>query len=423
MRIIHFGFLIFFFVLALPGTSVAQSDRENTDQERDQSRPPLLGQQWVVVLEDPRPARLQGWRSNNYGKGNASYSNALELRRFGKRVAKRYNLDLKDQWLIESLNVYCLIVSFNGDAEQTIKQLNQDQKVQWVQPSNEFELLSNNKNQTSFALPPSRDEQLVGISESINGHGITIAMIDSAVDLDHPDLRTSIGLSENFIQERGIVSANTTQSARDGEAHGTAIAGVIVTKPDTQLGMAGVAPMATLNAYRGCWERSGGHAACNTLSLARALDAVSKSNADVLNLSLSGPQDLLLDRLISRIVDQGTVVVAAFDPTRSASQRFPSPQKGVLVVRAENLDKHHHAILAAPGARIVARPGNSYDYMQGHSVATAYASGVLALYKQWHTQWRSLENQPFTLSQEWPNLVKTNHIAELVDQLRQERSS
>ena len=109
---------------------------------------------------------------------------------------------------------------------------------------------------------------------------------------------------------------------------------------------------------------------------------MSSSNTDILNLSLSGPKDLLLDRLIQRIIDQGTIVVTAFDPTRPAINRFPSQRDGVLIVRAQDLDNQHTEFFTAPGARVVLSPGNKYDFMHGHSVASAYTSGLLALRKQ-----------------------------------------
>jgi len=161
------------------------------------------------------------------------------------------------------------------------------------------------------------------------------------------------------------------------------IAGVIVSQPVSKLGVAGVAPSAKVIAYRGCWESVDSDTHCNTLSLARALDAVTRSDVDILNLSLSGPKDLLLDSLIERIVAQKTMVVAAFDPNRvDEDTRFPSKNDGVLLVRANILDRQYGNVFSAPGERLVASPGNRYDHMVGHSVAAAYTSGVLALYKQ-----------------------------------------
>lgn len=335
--------------------------------------------EWVVVLDDPRPKRLQGWQRTGY-RGGSNYRGAVELKRFGGRLAKDYNLSLKDQWLIESMGVYCLIVTFNDDQNKTIEALEKLDDVQWVQPSNQFKLLSASSN--SVVEPVSdliSETQRSVIPSSMTGKGVTIAIIDSAVDRTHPDLVAAIESSEDFVVAGGEPISD--DQLFNGEAHGTAIAGVMVAQ-DSKLGITGVAPQAKLLAYRGCWENAEGNTNCNTLSLARALDAVARSGADILNLSLSGPKDFLLDQLISRVIDNGTVVVAAFDPERVGQARFPSEKEGVLIVRAEMLDSQYDSVFTAPGARVVASPGNRYDFLKGHSIATAYTSGVLALRKQ-----------------------------------------
>ena len=101
-----------------------------------------------------------------------------------------------------------------------------------------------------------------------------------------------------------------------------------------------------------------------------------------MNLSLSGPKDLLLDRLVDRLLAQGVFVVAAFDPKRPSESRFPSRRDGVLIVRAEHMNQDFNGEFTAPGKRIVVTPTKGYFLMTGHSVATAYTSGVLALIVQ-----------------------------------------
>ena len=339
-------------------------------------------QQWVIVLDDPRPARLQGWQQgqSNYSS-NQNYKNALELKRRAKKIAKRYKLELEQQWYIDSLSVYCLIVNIDSDqVETTLSKLKQHKHVAWVQPSGEFNLL--NSTQTKLpkklsATPPIQTAEPVlgSLSAHADGTGVRIALVDSAVDSRHIDIAPAIEKSTDFV-------SSSSKVADTGEAHGTAIASVLIAQKDSKVGLSGIAPQANLLAYRGCWEDKSGNTNCNTLSLARALNAVVKNRPDILNLSLSGPKDLLLDKLIERIVLNETLVVAAFDPQRPNKSRFPSRQDGVLIVRAETLDNKFQREFTAPGSRIVASPGNSYNYMSGHSVAAAYASGVLALLRQ-----------------------------------------
>lgn len=362
----------FFIIVLLNLTVVASSQADEIKEGLESSRPK---DEWVVVFSDPRPARLQGWVRGNYGKNNGDYRGALELERFGKNVVSKYDLELRDQWFIPSLGVYCLVVRFNRDQAETMSELKKSKQVQWVQPSNGFNLLNGDR-QPKLKNAEEKSLNLdLTLPKLIDGKGVVIAIVDSAVDDSHQDLAGSVDKKGDF-----VVSGIQT---RNGESHGTAIAGVMSTQPDTQLGVAGIAAGATVEAYRGCWESiDRTKTNCSTLSLARALDAVARGQADILNLSLSGPKDVLLDRILQKIIDRGTMVVAAFDPSRVGSLRFPSARDGVLIVRAKGLDGDNGDVFTAPGARVVARPGNRYDYMRGHSVATAYTSGLLALRKQ-----------------------------------------
>ena len=330
--------------------------------------------EWVVVFDDPRPARLQGWVRSEYGKTSGNYQSSVELKRFSKKMASKYKVELRDEWFIESLGVYCLVVAIGQNESETLSKLRQNKSVQWVQPSNEFELFASSLSKAR-AVEQSYSESEISLPDSVNGEGVVIAIIDSAVDENHQDLIGTIRKSDDF-----VVAGEDNVG---GEAHGTAIAGVMSTQPGSKLGVEGVSPAAKLELYRACWESSDNqNTNCNTLSLARALDSVIRSDADILNLSLSGPKDFLLDQLIARIVGEGKMVVAAFDPTRVDGDRFPSERNGVLIVRAHGLDSAFAEVFTAPGARVVPVPGNGYNFMHGHSVATAYTSGLLALRKQ-----------------------------------------
>ena len=360
--------------------------------------------EWVVVLSDPRPARLQGWVRTDYGKSSGNYGSSVELKRFGNKIVSRYDMELRDQWFIESLGVYCLVVGFNSDKEQTLTALKKNKLVQWVQPSNEFELFNSDRSLEQDNASVSN----ITLPKSADGEGVVIAIIDSAVDVKHQDIAGSISKSNDFVI--------AGKDSGGGEAHGTAIAGVITTQPDTKLGVAGVSPAAKLELYRACWESKGSeNTNCNTLSLARALDSVVRSEADILNLSLSGPKDLLLDQLVQRIIARGKMVVAAFDPKRANGGRFPTEREGVLIVRARGLDDKYSDVFTAPGARVVAVPGNRYDFSHGHSIATAYTSGLLALRKQQSMQ--ASADEYSSVETDWRNTSQSKFAKDIIREI------
>ncbi len=357
-------FVVTLFILACISTSHAV-DNTLHPNESDHD-------EWVVVLKDPRPKRLQGFQVKGY---SGHYSNSLELKRFGKRIAKEYSLSLQKAWFIESLKVYCLIVKLDKDQAQTLQALGSDERVNWVQRSNNFELLKSTSNSPSDPFSNIAQIDYASDALQLDGAGVKIALVDSAVASDHPGLAKSITLNRDL-----VVGATSGQS--QGEHHGTAMAGIMVGVPDNQVAQTGVAPAAEVLAYRGCWEVSNDDTRCNTLSLARALDGVIKAKPAILNLSLSGPRDRLLDGLINVLVEQGVFIVAAFDPKRTNDERFPTRRDGVLIVRAEHMHTDYKGEFTAPGKRIVLSPTADFETMSGHSVATAYTSGLLALMVQ-----------------------------------------
>lgn len=400
-------YLKFLFVIAMSLLSTpAYTESEQTEDE------------WVIVLDDPRPARLKGWQRNNYS-GSGDYRNALELKRTGQRIAKKHKLLVRAEWFIETLGVYCLIVTLKEDQKETLERLRTDKKVKSVQRSNTFELLqtkSQHKSASTVIDPSLLNPPELSLPKSITGDGVVVALVDSAVDQTHPDIVQQIIENLGFVDDENM--------NLDGEPHGTAVAGVIAADHVSEVGVTGVASGAKIKAYQGCWENANnsGGPNCNTLTLARALDAVAtKGKADILNLSLSGPKDELLDQLILQILSQGTTVVVAFDPNRAADDRFPSTSPGIVTVRANFLDQEHALIFSAPGKKIVATPQQRANFMQGHSIATAYTSGVLAMCSQIE---RELMKDICT-----PSLFKrlkeenSNNLHQLVDEMERELDS
>ena len=103
---------------------------------------------------------------------------------------------------------------------------------------------------------------------------------------------------------------------------------------------------------------------------------------DVLNLSLAGPHDPLLERLLRVALDDGIAVITAY-AQRAGDLSFPASLAGVIVVQSDAAGpaaSDPASLLRAPGRDILAaRPGNAYDFVSGSSFAAAHVSGVVAL--------------------------------------------
>jgi subtilisin family serine protease len=144
----------------------------------------------------------------------------------------------------------------------------------------------------------------------------------------------------------------------------------------------GVAPDVRLLAYKACWQPNASSAGrCNSFTLAQALADAIAAKAQVINLSLVGPSDPLLEALIARATEAGIIVVGAVSPDPRFG--FPGKLPHVLPVgeaEASEANLADHSVLRAPSRDIVTLvPNGHYDFASGSSLATAQISGVVAL--------------------------------------------
>jgi subtilisin family serine protease len=212
--------------------------------------------------------------------------------------------------------------------------------------------------------------------ELATGRGVSIAIIDSAIDGDHPDLRGSVRLARNLVAEHPL--------ARNGEIHGTAIAGIIASAVNNHEGIIGVAPDVSIAALRACWAvvENGLAAQCSSFSLARALEVAMGLQPNVINLSLSGPDDPLLSRLLDRVIARGIVVVTAHPASAESALAFPSSHPRVLTAHSSLIPVNSDSpyTLAAPANEVLTTtPGAGYAFLTGNSLAAAHTTGVIAL--------------------------------------------
>jgi subtilisin family serine protease len=201
-----------------------------------------------------------------------------------------------------------------------------------------------------------------------------VAVIDSGIQADHPDLAGQLIVNRNFVAGQSEVA----------EDHGTGVAGIIAAKPDNRLGIVGVAPGARLLGLRACWQERGAGAqtACDGLSLAKALYFATEQKADVINLSLTGPDERLLRELIKTALARGSVVVSAFDRSKSDGG-FPASVPGVVAVSDLSLAGSRGQVYSAPGRDVpTTEPGGRWFLVNGSSFAAAHVSGLAALVRQ-----------------------------------------
>jgi Subtilase family len=295
---------------------------------------------------------------------------AIRLRA-GSAIAEQYNLRVVSEWPMPVLGVHCFVMEVpqGTTLRRAVARLSNDERVEWAQPMQLFRVLGHTD--PYYALQSSaRLLRLDEMHRLATGKGVSVAQIDSGVDIAHPDLVGQLSAVQNFVDDHPYRA----------ERHGTAVAGVIVAKADNGVGIVGVAPDASLMPLRACWETADAATLCSSYTLAKALQFALRHGARIVNLSLAGPADELLARLIDRAIVQGVTVVAAVDPER-ADGGFPASHPRVIAAVALNATPSvvAHA-LRAPGEDVLTTvPESSWGFASGASIAAAHVTGVVAL--------------------------------------------
>lgn len=313
--------------------------------------------------------------SGTYGAGQRAVSTLTALK-------KTYGIQEITGWPIKALDLYCIVLrppaGMTRDALLAV--LAKDARVQLAQPLQDYAVYADAQESAHHYNDPYADLQRgfvetdAALAHNVSrGSGVPIAIVDTGADAAHPDLQGRIGEVRDFV--------GTDTVAFDHDSHGTEVAGIIAAVGDNHKGIVGMAPDATLNIYKACWyppaTQSGAH--CNSFTLAKALAAVIDTRARIVNLSLGGPADPLLNQLLGHLVRQGRIVIAA-SPPEGDSGGFPNDVPGVIVVRASNASTAPPGVLSAPGKDILTtQPNGGYDFTSGSSMAAAHVSGIAAL--------------------------------------------
>jgi subtilisin family serine protease len=295
------------------------------------------------------------------------------------QLAHEHDLRRVEGWPIQSLDVYCevLTVPAGRDGAQVLAALKRDPRVDLAQRMNLFNTQAARYDDPYLELQSAATAMEVeSAHELATGRGVSIAIIDSAIDGNHPDLRGRVHLARNLVAEHPL--------ARNGEVHGTAIAGIIASAVNNREGIIGVAPDVTIAALRACWavDENGIAAQCSSFSLAQALELALGLQPNVINLSLAGPDDPLLSRLLDRVIERGIVVVTAHPTSSESSLAFPSSHPRVLTAHSSLVPANSDSpyTLAAPADEVLTTtPGAGYAFLTGNSLAAAHTTGVIAL--------------------------------------------
>lgn len=211
--------------------------------------------------------------------------------------------------------------------------------------------------------------------ERCTGKGVRVAIVDSGVDTEHPDLKGKIKESVEAVTVDGKIEFQPSTSG-DQAGHGTACAGII----------SSVAPDAELHSVKVLGPNASGSGEMFLVGLDYAI----KQKYQVINLSLGttkrdyfGP----LHDLMDRAYHSGCIIVAAANNLPYPSYPSIFSSSVVSVVKRAGGDpfnfgfRYGHVIeLVAPGVEVKTTwPGGGYRSLTGNSFACPYMVGIIAL--------------------------------------------
>nr|WP_307788286.1 type VII secretion-associated serine protease mycosin [Streptomyces actinomycinicus] len=233
------------------------------------------------------------------------------------------------------------------------------------------------------------------------GQGVTVAVLDTGVDADHPDL------AGNVLQAKDMIGFGARRYDRTWARHGTAMAGIIAGHghgPGHGEGVLGVAPEARILPVRVILE-DGDPARTKARTtrgnaLADGIRWAADHGADVINLSLGDDSDSAHpepseDEAVQYALKKGVVVVASAGNGGDKGDHvsYPAAYPGVIAAtavdrygtRASFSTRRWYAAVSAPGVDIViADPDHEYYQGWGTSAASAFVSGAAALIRSAH---------------------------------------
>jgi hypothetical protein len=330
----------------------------------------------AVASDSAAPLNHAGSTPRGYD-AVSGYGPSPSARRQMRAVEQDYDLHEVTAWPILPLHMHCAVLELpeGADRDRVLAALSRDERIKLAQPVQSFATRTEAYNDPYVGLQ--RGFQQMDVADAhpwSRGDGVRVAIIDTGVDTQHPDLLGNVAVAANF------VDSDAAQFRRD--RHGTEIAGVIAALANNHEGIVGVAPGARLLVFKACaqLQPDADAARCNSFTLARALVAALDAHVQVVNLSLAGPADELLRDLIREGSRRGILFVGADAPELAGNDAGFLHQSAVIEVASSGSEAHSQSALFAPGREVLTLlPGGHYDFASGNSIATAHVTGVVAL--------------------------------------------
>ena len=205
---------------------------------------------------------------------------------------------------------------------------------------------------------------------------INIAILDSGVDLDHPDLANKVISNINF---------SSSATVDDVYGHGTHVAGIAAAMTDNSIGVAGLGYSSTIMNVKVLGDSGSG----SYSGVASGIIWAADNGAEVINMSLGGSSgSSTLEDAVNYAWSEGVVVVASAGNSGSTTPSYPAYYTNCIAVAATDANDAKASWsnygdwvdVAAPGVSIYSTlKDNGYGYKSGTSMASPHVAGLAAL--------------------------------------------
>ncbi|HEU0018670.1 MAG TPA: S8 family serine peptidase [Thermoleophilaceae bacterium] len=235
------------------------------------------------------------------------------------------------------------VVAVEGSVAGAVEKLERQPDVAYAQPNYRYHALAAAPNDTFFSslwglessATPNPGVGALSAWDTTRGAGQVIAVLDTGVALDHPDIDLWSG--PGGVHGHDFVDGDAVPD--DYQFHGTHVAGTAAAIDDNNLGVAGVAPDAEVMAVRVL----DGDGSGSTADIAAGISYAAVNGADVINMSLGGPSDgdALMSQAVSQADAADVVVVVAAGNSNEDNDAVPTypcvlPQSNLICVAAVN---------------------------------------------------------------------------------------
>ncbi|HSW30313.1 MAG TPA: S8 family serine peptidase [Longimicrobiales bacterium] len=273
------------------------------------------------------------------------------------------------------------VFGFAGSVpEGRLRALQNDPRVAYVERDQQARIEPEAKPGGGAPPPQSTPWGITRVGGAGDGTGRTAWIIDSGIDLDHPDLNVDVARSRDFTGSRA--------GAEDENGHGTHVAGTVAAR-NNSIGVVGVAAGAAVVAVR-VLDRRGSGAYSGVIAGVDYVAANGQSG-DAANMSLGGPFSQALNDAVIAASARVKFALAAGNESTSATTRSPASANGPNIYTVSAFASgdtwasfsnygNPPVDFGAPGVSIYSTyKGGGYATMSGTSMASPHVAGILLL--------------------------------------------